>query len=298
MEEKHTKDSLRRYALFFIYVTLAALLGAIIVASITKPQHNLFAWQMCIGTFLATAILIACFILWEKYIPAGIAGSSWLYWSLFLLYGALLYGVSCFNRNAPESLVDYGQVWRAASEIAEGKKLSGETYFRMYANNIKPMLLLSVLFRAASFIGFQDPFYFVLILSVAEVMAAVWAVGILAGHSAEERRRYRIPVLLMFVFLLPIWANVQAFYTDSMSFCIGAVGLALMKLSYGRKRRREAFLLQIAAGILASIGITIKVTVAIPFIAGLLIPFLYKEKRKEIRGGTADSLWRLSLHIC
>lgn len=75
----------------------------------------------------------------------------------------------------------------------------------------------------------------------------------------------------MFVMCLPIWANVQALYTDGMSFAIGIVVLALLKLAMEDCSKCKAGMLSAMAGILAGIGMTIKVTVAIPLIAGFLV---------------------------
>lgn len=50
-----------------------------------------------------------------------------------------------------------------------------------------------------------------------------FAVGILVGAPGEERENYRIPILLMFVCILPVWANTQTFYTDGMSFAMGII---------------------------------------------------------------------------
>lgn len=256
--------------LTLIYVLLVILLGLIIVLSITGPQNNLFPWQMAIGTTLGTILLLGAFFLWGRIPHEKVKQSSLLYAALLILFGISLYAVSFANRNAI-GYNDYAQIWNAALEISEGKPVSDEFYFKTYANNIKPMLYLSILFRAAKFLRFSDPFYFVLLLSVLEVLGAVWSVGILIGNTAEEHARYRIPVLFMFVFSLPIWANVQAFYTDSMSFVMSIISLALFKLCLEAASRFKSGLLLTLAGIFTGLGMSIKITVLIPIIAGFII---------------------------
>lgn len=263
-----------------VYFLMLILLGIMIVVSVTGPQHNLFAWQMVLGTVLGTIGLVFVFFLWEKYVPQKAACSGRVYCILLVIFGISLYFVSCIGRNRPESLVDYGRIWQAASELSQGKNLSEEWYFKIYANNIKPMLFLSVLFRIASHFNMQDPFYFVLMISVLSVIGAVLGAGILIGNSTLEYRKYRIPVLLMFVFLLPVWANTQAFYTDSMSFCTGVVVLAGIKLSFEvNSKARDALL--IGSGVLAAVGIAAKATVAIPLMAGL-IALLFCGRSKKL----------------
>ena len=181
----------------FVYTLLIILLGLIIVLSITDPQNNLFPWQMTIGTVLGTVLFLCFFLLWNRMPFERLKQSTMLYVTLLILYGALLYAVSCIGRNSPYSLDDYMQIWYGAWELSEGQELSSQFYFQTYANNIKPMLYLNVLFRIAKALRFQDPFYFILILSICQVLGAVWSVGVLSGDSRVERRRYRIPILFI-----------------------------------------------------------------------------------------------------
>lgn len=264
-----------------IYMLQVLLLGLIIVLSITSPQHNLIPWQMAVGTVFGTILFVVVFWLWDRMPYERLKKNTWLYTALLILFGTLLYTVSCIGRNSPYSLDDYIQVWNGASELSEGQALTSVFYFQTYANNIKPMLYLSVLFRISGFLHFRDPFYFVLIWSVCQVLGAVWSVDILAGNSKEERERYRIPILIMFVCTLPIWANVQAFYTDSMSFMMGIIALALIRLSFESVHRWRAILLLGLAGISAGVGISIKVTVAIPLIAGFIVFCFCRQSLKK-----------------
>lgn len=167
--------------------------------------------------------------------------------------------------------MDYGRIWKAALELSEGKELSEAWYFKIYANNIKPMLYLSVLFRIAHFLHISDPFYFIVLFGVLGVLRAVWSVGILAGNSREEREDIRIPVCFLFMCTLPIWANVQALYTDGMSFAVGITVLALLKLCFETDSRIKTGMNLLLAGIMLGVGMSIKVTVLIPLIAGFIV---------------------------
>lgn len=257
-------------------------MSIVILLSITKPQHNLFSWQMGLGTLIGTIALIMAFYLFDKLEIVKIENVKWLYPALLIGLGIFLYGISCIGRNSPESLVDYGRVWNAALEIASGKELSEEWYFKIYANNIKPMLFLSVLIKIATALRFKDPYYFILIFSVLEVIGAAWGIGILSGNTLEERKRYRIPIILMFFFLLPIWANTQGFYTDTMSFGTVAISFAIMKLAFDEKQKGKKYLLIASASVILAIGVNIKITVLIPIIAAGIITLLFRRDKKHM----------------
>lgn len=259
-----------------IYLLLVIFLGIIIVLSVTEPQNNLFPWQMTIGTALGTIFMLAAFFLWQKLPCKRIKHNPYLYAILLILFGILLYAANYIGRNAYWSFYDYQQIYTAALQLSAGKELSSELefYFSTYANNIKPMLYLSILFRIANFLHFSDPFYLILLISVLEVLGAVWSVGILAG-PAEDRAEMRIPILFMFVFTLPIWGNVQHFYTDSMSFTMGIMGIALFRLAFETLSRWKSIMYLILAGISTGLGMTIKITVLIPIIAGFIVFCFY-----------------------
>ena len=192
-----------------------------------------------------------------------------------LLYGIGLYVLSCIGRNEPRSLVDYGIVWGSAWELAKNNQVVNETYFLKYSNNIKPMLILSLLLRIGFKLGMSDPFYFVLLFTVLQVLVAIWGVSVLAGETKYD---LKLPILVMFVFCLPIWATTQAFYTDAMSFSFSIVVLALFyKIQHSDDRNRR-LMLAIVAGILLAIGINIKITVCIPLIAFFIVFFLVGRK--------------------
>lgn len=165
-----------------------------------------------------------------------------------------------------------------------------------YANNIKPMLYLSALFRAARVLHIRDPFYLVLFISVLEVLGAVWSATVLAGNSPAERAEYRLPILLMFVFTLPIWANVQAFYTDSMSFVTSVIALALFKLCLETPSVPKAALLSALAGALTGLGMTVKITVLIPIIAGFILFCFSSPSARSLRSAAIFMLYAIAIY--
>ena len=65
------------------------------------------------------------------------------------MFGVLLYVVSLSRQGNENTLLDYTYVYRDALNLANGRELEDTNYFLTYSNNLKPMLLLSVLFRMA-----------------------------------------------------------------------------------------------------------------------------------------------------
>ena len=247
---------------------------------------------MAAGSLVGTLLLLAAFWLWES---EKIATKGWMvrlrssdsfFNLLLLLYGFLLYLLNAFNRNSIHSFVDYRNVYVAAEEIAKGEEISGASYFLIYPNNFKLALYLGRLFRCALPFGEEAPYYFVLFFSVLGVLAAVMAAVYLLGRSAEERRRYRLPLLFSFVLLLPIYANTQGFYTDTMSFWQAVCGLALLQYAVEHMdgRRGRAILSAAAAGAVVSLGYTVKATVLIPLLAAFMVFSVKILKRYKKKG--------------
>ena len=255
---------------YAIYGMSLVSLGAIIIISLLWPRDNLFSWQMILGVFLLSVLFLLCFFVWEK-LRCKFNNITSFSIALTILYGIMLYFVNCFNRNEPNSLVDYGIVWNNAWELARGNEIVSREYFLTYSNNIKPMLLLGFMFRIAFLLGMEDPFYFVLIFSVLEVIAAIWSVMMLA----QDNDKFGVPIIVCFGMCLPIWANTQAFYTDAMSFPFAIVIIALTKGAYKAEKRATRKVCSVVAGGLLALGIAIKVTVCIPIIAtGIAIFFV------------------------
>ncbi len=262
---------------------LCVFLAILIPVSIARPQHNLIPWQMAPGTLFVAAGLLGAFFLWDRLNLSRIEKFPWIYPALLAVFAVFLYVLSCMNRNATDSLLDYMRVWDAARELASGEAVTDEWYFRKYSNNFAPMLFLSLGIRAANALGFSDPFYFVLIFSVLETVGAVWAVGILSAPQGGNSKQYRILVALLFFCILPVYANTQAFYTDTMSFGKVVISMALVRLSCkATKRWQKVFYVAISA-ILLDIGLHVKITLVIPVIAFVIVLVLMRPDKRKIR---------------
>ncbi len=249
------------------YSILIAFMLLLLWTVLRYPGNHLIPWQMALGVAAATVLLLAAGAAWNKiYTVTGRKNS--LYAVALVLFGVLLYVVSLSRQGNENTLLDYTYVYRDALNLANGRELEDTNYFLTYSNNLKPMLLLSVLFRMALLMD-VSPFYFVLLRSVILVMLVACACGYLAERNGDTC--WRFPILLAFVFLLPMWEMTAVFYTDSMSFGMGILGLAFLKLAAAsRGKRRQTLWALLAAGMAVLAG-TWKITVIIPLIACAVI---------------------------
>ena len=125
---------------------------------------------------------------WNKiYTVTGRRNS--LYAVALVLFGVLLYVVSLSRQGNENTLLDYTYVYRDALNLANGRELEDTNYFLTYSNNLKPMLLLSVLFRMALLMD-VSPFYFVLLRNVILVMLVACACGYLAERNGDTCWRF------------------------------------------------------------------------------------------------------------
>lgn len=257
-----------------IYVASLLSLGLIIVLSASKPGDNLFAWQMTIGELLTALLIIGGMWFFNKTRLQDTLGgldTPKIRRRYCLIYGMLLFLAGCVGRNDVYSFYDYGVVWDSAWELAGKGMLSNSDYFLRYSNNIKPMLFLSVLFKLSWRLGLEDPYYLIVFVSAAEVLLAVWSVSVL---TEGMQKGYRFLIFVFFACCLPIWVNVQAFYTDSMSFTFSVLALALLKKVPKAQKRSWKVLLSFTAGVITAFGIAAKVTIFIPILAMLSVLFL------------------------
>lgn len=232
------------------YSILIAFMLLLLWTVLRYPGNHLIPWQMALGVAAATVLLLAAGAAWNKiYTVTGRRNS--LYAVALVLFGVLLYVVSLSRQGNENTLLDYTYVYRDALNLANGRELEDTNYFLTYSNNLKPMLLLSVLFRMALLMD-VSPFYFVLLRNVILVMLVACACGYLAERNGDTC--WRFPILLAFVFLLPMWEMTAVFYTDSMSFGMGILGLAFLKLAAASRGEAPADPVGAACGRYGSTG--------------------------------------------
>lgn len=215
------------------YAIVTVIIAGILIISLLYPKNHLIPRQMLVCTVLATAIFIGGMVIWNKIYPK-VRNLSAIYWIGLTAFGIALYITSLCRIDNRYTLVDYTQIYDAACSLADGREIGNTYYFKIYSNNIQPMLLLSVLFRMADLLSVSR-FHFVLAVSVLQVVMTVWSAGCLL--EGENCKKWRFPILLLFSACLPIWGMTSAFYTDAMSFGLCMIAGVCMKKAIMFKRK-------------------------------------------------------------
>lgn len=262
-----------------VYIIFSFLMICMIGMAIKYPENHLSSWQMLLGTLLGTILLLIVGKKWNQ-IYDKIGRKSAVYWTCLGLFGIALYAVSMSREDNQYTMIDYKQIYSAAADLAMGKEIANGDYFLIYSNNLKPMLLLSVLFRIADFMHLPA-FYFVLGINVLQILFVVWGCGYLTERAGDSR--WRFPILMAFVCFLPIWKMASVFYTDSMSFGLGILCLAMLKKAQNTEGKSRWGWLG-GASVCMVLATAWKITAIIPVIAAIIIVLWQKlqSSRKNI----------------
>ena len=262
------------------YILIISSSLIVIGCSLSGSPHGLPRLRMAAGSVFCAVLLCVGFLLWNKFLACRKKLAGYLFVGGMALFGLLLLYV-CFScRNQATLQGDYGMMWQMASDIVAGRALDDYDYLNYYSNNFKPMLFLAGIFKVAESLQLKDAYYAVVVVSVLEVIGTVWAVSYLAGKT-EAAKSLGLPVLLCFLFFLPVWGNTQAFYTDAMSFGLIVIALALAKAGCFRQGYRK-YVYIVLAGIIVAVGLSLKITLMIPLIA-IAIAVVVTQKVKKYR---------------
>ena len=271
--------------LFVFYVFFSTLMAYILILSLLRPQNYLIPRQMIPVTILVSVLLFVLAFLWKK-LSSKIQNSKHpktlaiIYPILLFLFFSVLYTIGMLHGDH-HTTGDYEILYVSASEMAKRKPLTYYHYFLVYGNNTQPMILLSVLIRISNLLPIGT-FPFLLLLSTSLVTGSIHSVNILLGDSNKQ---WRIPVLLFAFLCLPIYIFTSAFYTDTMSFGIGIIVLALLKTALQKTEFNfKSVIYCILAAIFTFFGIAWKITSIIPLIAATIV-FLIQKKGKLPQNG-------------
>ena len=269
------RNTIYRGVLTGIYIVFTMVLLSVVGITIRYPGNHLISWQMLFGTAALVILSLIGGIIWDK-VYAHFGKRTLLYSIALLGLGAALYLTSLGREQNAYTFADYSQVYSAAENLAEGRELTNPEYFLIYRNNLKPMLLLSLLFRIAQW-AHLPRFPFLLAVNVLQVLAVIWACGYLAEQKGDTK--WRFPILLAFACFLPLWGMVWAFYTDSMSYGLGVLGTALFKKGTKCSDKKRCFWHGLAAFVMV-LAAAWKVTALIIVIAGAII-FGWRQAKKH-----------------
>lgn len=288
----------RRNVIYGVFeVGFFVVLCLIIIISLTGTQYHIAWYKEAFVTAVWLVCLTVLFFLLKR-LEKWLGKYEKIVLPIFcVLWGIALYVFSCFSRNGTSQ--DYQIVYGAVMNYIKGTEVAW-WYFAIWKNNYFLFLILSSLAKLSSLLGFQDPFYFILLFSV---IMAVWG-GICIYRLLEECSQsivLRWAGLFLFVGFIPCWGGTQYFYTDAMSICFGVWACLLTKKAFQGAGRYYWY-----AGVVWGIGYAVKATVAISMLAVLaitLVALQWKEWKKLILLvlggflivlGGVECLWHLS----
>jgi len=261
------------------YGGFALWLITILAVVIRYPQNNLIPGKMFLYTLVWVGILGAIKIT-LSYVEGWIQRkglnrekiSRTGFVCYVILYGVLLYIVSLIMRSYP--VTDYGNVYHTAYSLATGQTVEDWTYFSMWTNNLGNLSILTFLMKIGLFIGFEDPFYFVLGVNVLQVVAVLVSLFYLSGQVfAKPDKKISTQWLTAVCFTLwtPVWTSTKAFYSDQLSFGGSIIAMALILYACNRNTKKRfsgtKWLLIALAGFIWGISISAKATAGVGVIA-------------------------------
>ncbi len=279
MRNKKKTSKLYTGLLSSFYIIYSLLLLSIIVISILNPQNNLTSHQLIISVPVATAFFLICVFLWNSFLPLlSVKAKRIVIPVLLLLFGLVLFSVSYTRSTFYNTFPDYSYLYNGALEMADTGSVKYPKYFLNYTNNTGPMLFLSAIFRISHKIGISE-FYPMVVISIVTVLLAVWSAAELLSCNTDGR--WSVPVIIFTAIYLPLYVLTPAFYTDTMSFGLGVLALALCKRAVCSKKGK--LLYSFLAGLVTVYAFMWKVTALIPLVAGLIV-LLLKREFKKIKG--------------
>lgn len=269
-----------------VYILILPCLATTILLTLLKPANNLLTPPMVLCSIISLALFICGGFLWNKIYFYIQKYEPFLYYAILFSWTVFLFLISSGRiTDGSNTLTDYVVVFSAANKLADNNALDTTSYiynyFLHYNNNLKPMILLSWLFRLASSLHISR-FYFVLFLVCIQVLLTVWSIGILC--TTEKDKTWRFPALVLFGMLLPLYCMTAHFYTDTMSMGLPIISLALLKISHFKQLHASLqYGLNILAALLVALSIFWKITSIIPLIAIAIAHFIYKPKDTNYR---------------
>lgn len=244
---------------------------AILITVIFKPQNNLIPARMFL--YMLVWVLILCGIRWgigmlEKFLKnRSVDLGRFSRRGLILyavVYGISLYVVSLILRSYP--VTDYGSVYEAAYQLAMGQAVDDWDYFSMWTNNLNPLTILTFCMKLGVFLGFSDPYYFVLAINVLQMTFVLVCIFYLMGKIGSGGAATQWFAVFVYTLWTPIWACTNAFYSDQLSFGGSIIAVVLLVYGCGVQSWRKWCAI-IGAGLIWGVSIAAKATSAIALVA-------------------------------
>lgn len=265
--------------------------GFVVYAGLSAPDHNLIPVQVIIGSVLLALLIFAATFVWVKFIADKLGKANHIiFWAGLSVYLILLYIVGVKCKTLP-ALYDYDIMLGTAEDMLYGRPLEASFYYTLFSNNFKPTILVAFMERVALILHISDFAWISGLLSVSLVGGSVCSVRYLSAPSESKRASMEIPILVMFMLMLPTVCFIPFAYTDSFSYGAGIIGVALVVFGFRDIQKHKglgigAFVL---AGVMIALGAIMKITSLIPVIAVVCI---YLPRVRDVK-----PLWKIGVVV-
>mgnify|MGYP004616481239 CR=1 FL=1 len=172
---------------------------------------------------------------------------------------------------------DFGIVFDEA--IITSIKIKNIDYFCTYPNNIPIMYILKIIFKFSTFVNIKNKIDVGIITNIIAIDISIIILVLIIKEIKNKKTAF---FSLLLVFMTPvIYLAVPIFYTDTLS-----MPFPIMLIYFYIKFKREGnvnkkVIYSILLGLVTVLGINIKITVGITFIAIIIYELVaYKEKSK------------------
>ena len=265
-------DKIIKTALICFYAIFSLIMIFISIVCLRFPLYYLVWWKMVIASIIFGGLFFGVMLLWSN-LPKNKTESNKMFILAIVLEIAFIWIMAIIHGKNHLGVGDYYILYHTAEEMAEGVELTYYNYFMTYGNNTLPMLMLSAIMKISNFIHL-DIFYVLLTITTLLIILSFLSVYEL---TKDNYKKYRIPMIMYLMICLPVYVFASTFYTDSLSFGVGIISLALLKISIEKKAK---YLIPFAS-ILATWGICIKITSFIPLIGAAAAAFILNFSKKD-----------------
>lgn len=259
-----------------VVIILIIILCLIIVDSLFLYKPIAYTFHPAI---LMIAIILYIFLLRYIYrhIIPKIVNSWYIPYILIAIFGILCLTISYLTRLEPKW--DMGDVYRfALNHVTNGIALGKNLYLYQYPHNLMITLIYTSIIELTTLFSCQD---YISILTVFNSIIAILMAAVMYKIVQELYGKEKaIMLLVLLIFTSPIYLHASLYYTDLIS-AFFAVCIFYLYIKTDKERiSRNSFFYLILLGITLFIGIKIKMTVMIVFIAILIEQFILRNNKK------------------
>ena len=276
-----------------ILILSGCSLLVVLSAGILYPPHNLLKFPLIPFLVLSCAIVFGLLFFLPKrktapdqkepeFLPI-------LYIILLVAFCGITITVSLLNPLREDSLRDYQVVLANARNIARSLPLETPLYYQMASNNFKPTLLVSAIIRISDFLHINDAAFISCFSCIITTVSVLFTSLLIEGC---DRWKYRILLLFLFIFMIPVYVQAGILYTDTMTFGSAVLSIFLIKKAfhaYSDHHKMRSVILAALSGCFAGLGFSLKVTVAIPLFAAVILFIIFliaHSKEKSLPKGS------------